>query len=205
MAKQIILGVTGGVASGKSTVSAMLTDLGAPLIDFDVLARLVVEPGRPALQSIIDYFGKTVLRTDGTLDRKKLSGIVFSHPEKRHKLEEFTHAAIFEEYRNQVDRLAAANPEAIIQVAVPLLMELNLQSMFGQVLVVYVTPAQQVVRLVARDGINATAAANILESQLPIDEKVAAADYVIDNGGTLEETRQQVKMLWKKLQKTALS
>ena len=205
MAKQFILGVTGGVASGKSTVSAMLTDLGAPLIDFDVLARLVVEPGRPALQSIIDYFGKTVLRTDGTLDRKKLSGIVFNHPEKRHKLEEFTHAAIFEEYRNQVDRLAAANPGAIIQVAVPLLMELNLQSMFDQVLVVYVTPAQQVVRLVARDGINATAAANILESQLPIDEKVAAADYVIDNGGTLEETRQQVEKLWKKLHKTALS
>ena len=205
MAKQFILGVTGGVASGKSTVSAMLTDLGAPLIDFDVLARLVVEPGRPALQSIIDYFGKTVLRADGTLDRKKLSGIIFNHPEKRHKLEKFTHAAIFEEYRNQVDRLAAANPGAIIQVAVPLLMELNLQSMFEQVLVVYVTPAQQVVRLVARDGINATAAANILESQLPIDAKVAAADYVIDNGGTLEETRQQVKILWKKLQKTALS
>ena len=82
---------------------------------------------------------------------------------------------------------------------------LNLQSMFDQVLVVYVKPAQQVARLAARDGISETAAANMLASQLPIDEKVAAADYVIDNGGTLEETRQQVKILWKKLQKTALS
>lgn len=205
MAKQFILGLTGGIASGKSTVSAMLADLGAPLIDFDALARLVVEPGRPALKSITDYFGKTVLRADGTLDRKKLSGIVFNHPEKRRKLEEFTHAAIFEEYLIQVARLEAANPGAIIQVAVPLLMELNLQSMFDQVLVVYVTPAQQVARLAARDGISATAAANILDAQLPIDEKVAAADYVIDNGGTLEDTRQQVEILWSKLRKAALS
>lgn len=205
MAKQIVLGVTGGIASGKSTVSAMLADLGAPLIDFDVLARLVVEPGRPALKSITDYFGKTVLRADGTLDRKKLSGIVFNHPEKRHKLEEFTHAAIFETYLNQVDRLAADNPGAIIQVAVPLLVELNLESMFDQVVVVYVTPTQQVRRLAARDNISETVAANMLASQLPIDEKVAAADYVIDNGGTLEKTRQQVEVVWKKLQKAILS
>jgi dephospho-CoA kinase len=204
MANQLVLGVTGGIASGKSTVSAMLAELGAPLIDFDVLARLVVEPGRPALKSITDYFGKTVLRADGTLDRKKLSGIVFNHPAKRHKLEEFTHGAIFDEYRNQVKHLSVDNPGAIIQVAVPLLMELNLQSLFDQVLVVYVSPAQQVARLAARDSISETVAANMLASQLPIDQKVAAADYVIDNGGTLEETRQQVEILWKKLQKAAL-
>jgi len=205
MANQLVLGITGGIASGKSTVSAMLADLGALLIDFDVLARLVVEPGRPALKSITEYFGKTVLRADGTLDRKKLSEIVFNHPEKRHKLEEFTHGAIFDEYRSQVKQLSADNPGAIIQVAVPLLMELNLQSMFDQVLVVYVTRAQQVARLAARDNISETAAANMLASQLPIDEKVAAADYVIDNGGTLEKTRPQVEILWKKLQESVLS
>ncbi len=196
----MVLGVTGGIASGKSTVSAMFAELGAPLIDFDVLARRVVEPGRPALNLITEYFGKTILRPDGTLDRKKLSGIVFNHPEKRRKLEEFTHTAIFDKYREQISRLTAENPGAIIQVAVPLLIELNLQSMFDQVLVVFVTPAQQVARLVARDGISATAAANILESQLPIDAKVALADHVIDNGGTLEATRQQVESIWKKLQ-----
>ena len=205
MANQFVLGVTGGIASGKSTVSAMLADLGAPLIDFDVLARLVVAPGRPALKSIGDYFGKTILRADGTLDRKKLSGIVFNDPEKRCRLEEFTHGVIFDEYRNQVEDLSAEDPGAIIQAAVPLLMELNLKSMFDQVLVVYVSPAQQVARLAARDGISKTAAANILAAQLPIDEKVAAADHVIDNGGTLEKTRQQVEILWKKLQKVALS
>jgi len=196
----MVLGVTGGIASGKSTVSAMLAELGAPLIDFDVLARRVVEPGRPALKLITGYFGKTILRPDGTLDRKKLSGIVFTHPEKRRKLEEYTHAAIFDEYRKQVSCLTAENPGAIIQVAVPLLIELNLQSMFDQVLVVVVTPAQQVERLIARDGISASAAASILESQLPIDEKVGQAHYVVDNGGTLEATRQQVETIWKKLQ-----
>lgn len=201
MANQLVLGVTGGIASGKSTVAAMLAALGAPLIDFDVLARLVVDSGRPALKSITDYFGQTVLRADGTLDRKKLSRIVFNDPAKRHKLEEFTHGAIFDEYRHQLKQLAADDPGAIIQVAVPLLIELNLQSMFDQVLVVYVSPAQQVARLVARDGISENAAANMLASQLPIDEKVAVADYVIDNGGTLEKTRQQVEILWKKLQK----
>ena len=201
MAKQFVLGVTGGIASGKSTVCAMLEALGAPLIDFDVLARLVVEPGRPALAAIVDYFGKAVLRADGALDRKKLSGIVFHHPDKRRKLEDLTHTAIFEAYRERVDRLANDQPGAIIQAAVPLLMEVNLQSMFNKVLVVYIPPAQQVARLAARDGISEAAAANILKSQLPIDEKAAAADYVIDNGGTLQKTRQQVEVLWKKLQR----
>ncbi|MCP3952794.1 MAG: dephospho-CoA kinase, partial [Desulfobacterales bacterium] len=172
----------------------------APLIDFDVLARWVVEPGRPALKLITEYFGKAILRADGTLDRKKLSGIVFQHPEKRLKLEAFTHKAIFDEYLNEVSRLTAGNPGVIIQAAVPLLMELNLQSMFDHVLVVFVTPVQQVERLVARDGISAAAAADILESQLPIGEKVGRADYVVDNRGTLEETRQQVEAIWKKLQ-----
>ena len=125
--------------------------------------------------------------------------LVFNSPVKRRKLEAFTHAAIFEAYRGQVDQLTAADPEAIIQAAVPLLMELNLQSLFDKVLVVYITPAQQLERLTARDGITAEEAARILATQLPIDDKIGSADYVIDNGGTLEETRQQVEMLWRRL------
>ncbi len=203
MDKQLVLGVTGGIASGKTTVSAMLAELGSPLIDFDVLARQVVEPGEPALESIAGYFGKEILQADGTLDRKRLSAIVFNDPVKRKMLESCTHAAIFEEYLTKVSTIAAGKPGAIIQVAVPLLMELRLQSMFDKVLVVYVTPAQQVARLAARDGIGESEAANILKSQLPIDEKVGQADYVIDNGGTLEKTRQQVEALWQKLQKSA--
>lgn len=200
MDNQLVLGVTGGIASGKTTVSAIFEELGAPLIDFDVLARQVVEPGKPTLKLIIDYFGKEVLQADGALDRKKLAGIVFNDPEKRKKLESFTHTAIFEEYLSQVSAIAADNPGAVIQVAVPLLFELNLQSMFDKVLVVYVSPGRQVARLAERDGISRDDAANILKSQLPIDEKVGPADYVIDNGGTLEKTRRQVEELWEKLQ-----
>jgi dephospho-CoA kinase len=197
--KPFVLGVTGGIASGKSTVSAMLVALGAPLVDFDELARKVVEPGRPALAAIADYFGRAVLLADGTLDRKKLADIVFNKPDQRRKLEEFTHAAIFTEYHDYVSRLAADHPGGIIQAAVPLLMELNLESLFNKVLLVYAPPGQQVARLAARDGISADAAANILKSQLPIDAKVDRADYVIDNGGSREKTRLQVNTLWQEL------
>ena len=200
MKNHLVLGVTGGIASGKTTVSAILEELGAPLIDFDVLARQVVEPGKPALKLIVDYFGKVILQADGALDRKKLAGIVFSDSEKRQKLESFTHTAIFKEYLNQVSVIAAGKPDAVIQVAVPLLFELNLQSSFDKVLVVYVSPGRQVERLVARDGVSRDAAARILKSQLPIDEKVAPADYVINNEGSMEKTRRQVEALWEKLQ-----
>lgn len=196
-----VLGVTGGIASGKSTVSAMLVELGASLIDFDVLARVVVAPGgRPALQAIVDHFGREVLSPDGTLDRQRMSALVFNNPAMRRQLEAITHAPIFEEYRHQVSRLATEHPGAIIQAGVPLLLEMNLQDLFAKVLLVYARPAQQVARLTARDGITRAAALKILASQMPIDEKLARADYVIDNGGTEAETRLQVKTLWHKLQ-----
>jgi len=195
-----VLGVTGGIASGKSTVSDILRELGAPLIDFDVLARRVVEPGRPALQSIAAHFGKEVLHANGTLDREKMSALVFNDPDARRKLEEFTHAPIFAEYRRQVSRLATEYPGAIIQAGVPLLLEMNRQTLFTKVLLVYASPAQQIARLTTRDGISETAARKILAAQLPIDEKVKLADYVIDNSGTEAETRHQVHELWLKLQ-----
>jgi len=195
----LVLGVTGGIASGKSTVCALFLELGAPLIDFDVLARLVVEPGRPALKAIVAHFGKMVLHADGTLDRKKMSTQVFNNPDQRRKLEALTHAPIFAEYRRQVKRLSTEHPGAIIQAGVPLLMEMNLQTLFSKVLLVYASPDQQVARLRARDGISKSAALKMLASQLPIDEKVTRADYVIDNGGTETETRLQVKALWHKL------
>lgn len=195
-----VLGVTGGIASGKSTVSAMLVELGAPLIDFDVLARVVVEPGQPALQAIVDHFGQKVLLPDGSLDRKQMSDLVFNNPDQRRQLEALIHAPIFAEYQRQVKRLATERPGDIIQAGVPLLMEMNLQDLFSKVLLVYTRPDQQVARLRARDSVSKATALKILASQLPIDEKVVRADYVIDNGGTKAETRLQVQALWQKLQ-----
>ena len=196
---RLLLGVTGGIASGKSTVAEMLEELGAPMVDLDVIARQVVEPGKPAFDEIVDYFGKQVLQEDGYIDRKKLSAIVFSDFEKRKKLESFTHPRINEEMTKQVNEIAHRAPGSIIQVAVPLLIELNLQYVFHKILVVHIPPEMQIDRLAERDGISKEEAANILKAQLPIDEKVGYADFVIHNDKTPEETRKQVEELWETL------
>lgn len=198
---RLLLGVTGGIATGKSTVSKMLQEMGAPLIDFDVLARQVVEPGKPAWKEIVDYFGRQVLQEDETIDRKKLSNVVFRDLEKRKKLESFTHPRIFEEFYKQVNDFAAKIPEPIIQVSIPLLIELNLQYRFHKLLLVYAPREVQIERLMKRDGIAREAAENILKAQVPIDEKVGYADFVIRNEGTLEETRRRVEVVWEALKK----
>ena len=198
---RLLVGVTGGIAGGKSAVAEMLKELGAPLIDLDLLARQVVEPGKPALREIIDCFGNQVLQEDGTLDRKRLSKIVFQDIEKRKRLEGFTHPRIYEELVKQVNEITQKDPEAIIQVVVPLLIEKNLQSAFDKVIVVYVPEAMQITRLVERDGISRDEAANMLKAQMPIDEKLGYADFVVHNEGTIDETRRQVEELWETLKR----
>ena len=197
----LLLGVTGGIASGKSSVSDMLSALGAPLIDFDLLARQVVEPGTQGYKDIVDYFGKQVLQENGELDRKKLSNVVFSDMEKRKKLESFTHPYIYDEFFKGIEQITQKQPDAVIQVSVPLLIELNLQFLFDKLLVVHVKPQTQAERLAARDGITEADAENIMKSQLPIDEKASYADFVIDNEGTLEDTKKQVKEVWESINK----
>ena len=197
----LVLGVTGGIATGKSTVSRMLKELGAPLIDFDLLARQVVEPGKPAWKDIVDYFGKEVVQEDSRIDRKRLSEIVFQNAEKRKKLENITHPRIFEEFHRQVKGIVLKDPDAIIQAGIPLLLELNLQQRFDEVLVVYVPQETQIDRLMKRDRISREAAMNILKAQMPIDEKLPSADFVIHNEGSLTETRKQVEAVWKELKK----
>ena len=198
---RLLLGVTGGIASGKTTVSNMLLELGAPIVDFDLIARKVVEPGQPALKDISEYFGKQVLNEDGTINRKALSDIVFHDIEKRKKLESFTHPRIHEEFVRQVNEIAEKDPNAIIQVAIPLLIELNMQYMFHKILVVYTPPEKQIERLSKRDGISLEEAANILKAQLPIDEKIGYADFVVYNDGPIEKTREQVEKLWDELKR----
>jgi dephospho-CoA kinase len=197
----LLLGVTGGIASGKTTVANMLKELGAPIIDFDILARQVVEPGKSAWKKIVDYFGKNILEENGDLDRKKLSKIVFHDTEKRKKLESFTHPLIFEEFARQVNEMAGKCPGTIIQAAIPLLMEFHLQVLFHKVLLVYIPRERQIERLIKRDGITKKEAASMLRAQLPIDEKMKSADFVINNEGSIEETRKQVEDVWQILKK----
>ncbi len=197
----LVVGLTGGIASGKSTVSDMLEELGAPLIDFDLIARQVVEPGTRGLEAIVNCFGKQILAEDGTLDRKKLSKIVFQNFKKRKKLESFTHPLIYEEFFKQMDAIAKKDPDAVIQVSIPLLIEQSMQQAFDNLIIVYVSQKTQVERLVQRDGISIKEANNILKSQLPIDEKVGFANFIINNENTIEETRKQVNEVWRELKK----
>jgi dephospho-CoA kinase len=200
--RHLLLGVTGGIAGGKSTVSKMLAELGAPLIDFDELARRVVEPGTEGYRQIVDYFGRQVLAADGTLDRKKLSDIVFGDLEKRKKLESFTHPPIYEEFYREIAAITARDPAAIIQVAVPLLVELNLQFLFDRILVVEVPVETQLERLQARDGIDREAAERIIAAQLPIADKLPFADFIVDNSRDLTATRRQVEKIWFQLKQS---
>jgi len=199
----VIVGLTGGIASGKSTVDKKLIELGAHLIDFDLIARQVVEPDRPAFQEIVDYFGKQVLDENGGLDRKALSAIVFSDLEKRKKLEGFTHPRIYDEFFAQVQEITAQDPQGVVIVDIPLLVELNLMYLFEQIVLVYVSPEVQVERLMARDGISQEEAEQIIANQLGMDDKKGFAEVVIDNNGTPEQTEKQVLELWDRLQAMA--
>jgi dephospho-CoA kinase len=197
----ILLGVTGGIASGKTTVARMLEQLGARLIDFDLLSRVVVEPGKPAWRDITAYFGERVLLQDKTLDRKKIAEIVFRDCEKRGKLESFIHPRIYEEFGRLVKEYTAKDLNIIIQVVVPLLLEAKLQHLFHKILLVYVPEEIQIERVMRRDHVSREMAVNMLSSQLPIEGKRGYADFIIDNSGSLEETKRQVKEVWKKLKK----
>jgi dephospho-CoA kinase len=201
----LLLGVTGGIASGKSTVAHMLRELGAYLIDLDHLARQVVEPGKPAWKEIVAYFGAQILQEDGHIDRSTLSKIVFRDAKKRKKLEGLTHYRIFEAFVSEVTEIAEKDPEAVIQGVVPLLVEINVMSFFHKIILVYIPQELQMERLVRREGISPEDARNILEAQMPIDEKLKHADFVIHNEHSIEQTRRQVEDLWQRLRGHARS
>ncbi len=198
---RLLIGVTGSIATGKTAVAVMLEELGARTIDFDVLSRVVVEPGKPAWEDIVAYFGKQVLHKDKTLDRDKLREIVFRDLEKKKKLESFQHPRIGEEFIKLVEQYAGEDPDAIIQVVVPLLIEVNMHPVFHHILMVYATAEEQKRRLIERDGLTEEMAMNMINSQLSVEEKKGYCDLIVDNSGSLDETRKQVEEIWKKLKK----
>lgn len=197
----LLLGITGGIASGKSTVTQIFKDLGAPLIDFDVLARRVVLPGEPAWKDIVAYFGKKILLREQAIDRKKLSDLVFRDTEKRKNLEGFIHPRIIRIFMEQLEHTQMNQPGAVIQVDIPLMIEQDLQHMCHKLLVVFLPPEKQIERLMCRDGITAEKARKILDAQMPISEKLPYADFVVYNDKTLKKTKKQVKEIWYELTK----
>ncbi|SEM97618.1 dephospho-CoA kinase [Lihuaxuella thermophila] len=192
----MILGLTGGIATGKSTVAAMLKERGAVLIDADQVARDVVEPGTEGLERIRERFGNGVIQEDGRLNRAALGKIIFKDEALRKELNRLLHPLIMEEMQQRTGSALAKNPHAIVIWDVPLLIEENLTQFVEKVIVVYVPESVQLQRLMKRNALSEEEARERMAAQLSIEEKKRVADFVIDNSDSLEMTERQVDQLW---------
>lgn len=188
-----VVGLTGGIGSGKSTVAAFFKQQGAEVVDADQIAREVVEPGRPALEAIIKAFGRDVLQSNGRLDRARLAAIVFKDVAARERLEAITHPPIRQRLLEEVEARRARS--GLLVLDIPLLYERPRIEAVDAVVVVWVDAATQLERLLARGGLDEEAARARIAAQMPLDEKKARADHVIDNSGSREATRRQVDAL----------
>ncbi|MBB6019050.1 dephospho-CoA kinase [Paenibacillus sp. JGP012] len=188
------IGLTGGIATGKSSVSAYLASKGALLIDADVIAREVMMPGHPVLAAAVQRFGQAILNADGTLDRKKLGSIVFQHPEERKALEAITHPAIRKEMRERAAAYEMQHPDKLIVSDIPLLYESGLEDGFEEIMVVYVPREVQLERLMSRDQMTQADAEARIAAQMDIERKKERANIVIDNSGSWAQTEKQLQV-----------
>ena len=193
MKKFLLVGLTGGIATGKSTVSELFRRLGCEVIDADLLAREVVAPGERALAEIAEEFGRDVLQPDGSLDRKKLGGIVFGDAARRKRLEQITHPAIAQRFQRRLEELEARGFDGIVLWDAPVMIESGGYTHMEKLVVVATDEATQAARLCARDAIEALEADRKIKSQMPVAEKAKLADYVIDNAGDRAATERQVR------------
>jgi len=200
----LIVGLTGGVASGKTAVSQVLKEEGAYIIDADRIARELVQPHKPAWNELIRAFGQEILREDGSIHRKKLADKVFADPKQRKLLNQILHPRIKEEMDRRTKEIGQRNPEAIVVIDAPLIVELGDHREMDKLIVVTTTQTQQIERLKDRDGAKPEEALRIVSSQMPLEEKVKLADFVIRNEGSLEETKNRAREVFKELKKVAL-
>jgi len=200
----LIVGLTGGVASGKTAISQVLKEEGAYIIDADQIARELVQPHKPAWNELIRAFGQEILREDGSIHRKKLAEKVFANPEQRKLLNQILHPRIREEMGRRAKEIGQKDPEAIVMIDAPLIVELGDHREMDKLIVVTSTQTQQIERLKDRDGTSPEEALRIVSSQMPLEEKLKFADFVIRNEGSLEETRKRTKEVFKELKKIVL-
>ena len=191
--KPIIIGLTGGIACGKSMISAYLAQKGIPVIDGDLVARQIVEPGTKGLAQIVDTFGAEYLHTDGTLNRAMLGSRVFADKEALQQLNAITKPLLLEAFKTQINALQA-HPMIVLDVAL-LLEDQDYKDLVDQVWVVTASPSQQLTRLMNRNGYSAQEAQNRIDAQMSNEERIQYADVVIDNNGTMSETIAQVDRL----------
>ncbi|MBW2595078.1 MAG: dephospho-CoA kinase [Deltaproteobacteria bacterium] len=197
----INIGLTGGIGSGKSTVARLFQKRGAHIIDVDVLAHMVEEPGSAVWNRIVEHFGREILDKDDRINREALGGIVFRDSEKLEKLNSIVHPAIFDEWWRRFDDIANNDKEAIIISDIPLLIEVGWHKTVDIVILVYTSPGVQAERIMKRNGYSHKEAQDRLNSQMPLDKKIPFADFVINNEGTPEETEAAVEKIWKELLK----
>jgi dephospho-CoA kinase len=203
-----VIGLTGGIASGKSTVSYMLRELGAEVIDADLVAKEVIEPGTDAWRELVSEFGPLILNRDRSINRRRLGRLVFGDPNRVKRLNALTHPRIVSRIAGRIAAARAAAAAAaprgpgetrVLVVDAPLLIEAGMTALVDQVWVVVVDSDTQVKRLMARDHFTFQEALNRLSAQMPPEEKARLADVVIDNRGPVERTRAQVLDLWRGL------
>ncbi|MCL2166172.1 MAG: dephospho-CoA kinase [Clostridiales bacterium] len=190
-----LIGLAGGIASGKTMITEYLTGLGAPVVDADVISRRITEPGSPVLRDIAEAFGEDCLDEEGCLRRKELGRIIFGNPESRLRLNRIMHPRISERIQEEIRKYQDAG-EPVILYSAPLLLEGGSKGMTDEVWLVALEPKEQIRRLMDRDGINEEEAAARLRAQSSLEEKLALADKVIDNNRSREEAMAQAKALW---------
>ena len=200
------VGLTGGIATGKTTVVAMLRDLGCHVLEADKIAHQMIEPGGPAYDEVVREFGRGILTSDGLVDRQKLGAIVFANPKLLARLNAIVHPPVLEEQSRQLAAIEKADPHAIAVVEAALLIEAGFDKMLEFLVVTWCTPEQQLARLTQQDagrgtgrGLTVEEARQRIAAQMPVEEKRRRADEVIDCSGTLEHTRAQVIALFAKL------
>jgi dephospho-CoA kinase len=199
----IVAGLTGGIATGKSTVAGYLARAGAHIIDADRIARQVVRPGLRAYREVCRRFGTAILRPDGEIDRKRLGDIVFHDAEQRAMLESIVHPAVFKRIKAQLADRASRKRGEVVILDVPLLFESGMHAGLREIIVVYLTPEKQLARLMQRDKIAAADARARVGAQMPIDEKRRRATILIDNSGSRHHTRERTLAVYQELKQRA--
>lgn len=194
-----VVGLTGGIASGKSVVSNMLRDLGAIIIDADEISRDVMIPHTKCWEEIIATYGSELLLEDLTIDRKKLAVSVFKDSEHIKKLNKIVHPYIMQRIEEMIEEIKENDPQSLVIVDAALLVETNMYKRYDKLIVVYVSKETQLKRLMIRDAMSREEAASRVDLQLPLTEKIKVADYVIENEGSLSKTREEVEKVYKVL------
>lgn len=198
-------GLTGGIASGKSTVAGIFNEVGAYIIDADKIGHDLLLPASPAFPELIAAFGREILNSPGQIDRRRLGSLVFSDPAKLRQLNSIVHPRIIERIDHLAAEYCAENPEAVVIVDAALIYEAGIGGRFLKVIATWCRPEQQTERLMAKTGISREEAERRISNQMPAEEKRRRADFVIDCSGSLEETRRQVELLYPGLQQLARS